>query len=395
MLLFGDLEVFSTTDIKLGGRKYSETAEILVYGYAIDEQPAKYWAPTLDPIPPIDLQQAVEEAHFVAHNHHFERAVTDACHGALGLEKVPVERWIDTQQWVQALALPRSLDLSAKALRLTKEKDPRGKALVRRFCIPQKPTKAQPDRVRIFPEDDPEGFQDLCEYCVTDVEVMRDIYYTLLPFRPQEPEIFAMDSEMNTKGIPVDVKTAIKAVHMLAGYEKERAARFREITGLNPTQVGKVTELMRTKCGMQNLQAETIIRKLEEPDLDPEIRELLEIRRSVSKASTKKLATLARAATGGRVRNCLRLYGATTGRWTGEILQPHNFIKPAIKDSLNAYKLIEAGDIDFLDMVYGDPMVTIASCMRHFIRAPKGEEMHIGDLASIEARIGMLARGAS
>jgi DNA polymerase len=385
-----DLECFSEISLDLGPRKYAEGAEILVYGYAIGYEPPQVWFPTLDPTPPDDLLLALFAADRVfAHNHLFERAVTDRLHPLLGLPCVPVEKWRDTLQWCAYNALPVSLDAAAKVLRCDVQKDARGKALVRKFCLPQRPTKKRPT-TRIRPEDDLDDLYNLGIYCATDVAVMREIKDILEPFAPKEYELAVLDSEMNRLGIPVDVATARKTGKMLLILEQRMTARFQEITGgLNPTQTGELTAWASTRCGIPNLQAGTIDAFLQDPGLAPEVREALTIRRSASKSSTKKLAVMSAASRADNtVADCFRLYGASTGRWTAVGLQPHNLVKPTLRkeDTLNAYKLLEAGVLEDLEMCF-DPMEAVSSCMRHFIRAPEGEELFVGDYASIEARV--------
>jgi DNA polymerase len=74
---------------------------------------------------------------------------------------------------------------------------------------------------------------------------------------------------------------------------------------------------------LTSLDRETIERLLEQRNLTPLTRRVLELRLDGGQAAVKKLdALLTRAGADDRVRGAFRYHGAATGRWAGEGFQP-------------------------------------------------------------------------
>ena len=116
--LFADLETFSACDIKRGAHRYAEdpSTEVLLFGYAVDEQPARVWDVTAAPEMPEDLKLALAEvtagrAKSVWHNGmNFDSVVLDY----LGIVSLKPEDVIDTMVIAYEHGLPGSLaDLSS------------------------------------------------------------------------------------------------------------------------------------------------------------------------------------------------------------------------------------------------------------------------------------------
>lgn len=65
------------------------------------------------------------------------------------------------------------------------------------------------------------------------------------------------------------------------------------------------------------------------------LKQAIEIRKQVSKSSTAKLEALRlRTSPDGRLRQNYRFYGAHTGRWSGEGVQPQNLPRGTVKEEL-------------------------------------------------------------
>ena len=86
----------------------------------------------------------------------------------------------------------------------------------------------------------------------------------------------------------------------------------------------------------------------------------------------------------------MKFYGAGTGRWSASLIQPQNFKRPSphlAKITGAAYQMICDGcSREELEVMYGDAIEVIASCIRHFIQRPNGNFLD-ADYAAIEARI--------
>lgn len=388
-MLYLDMETFSRRAIKNGPRNYAKGAEILCLAWAIDDGPVHMWAPALYKLwlPPKALVDALNSPmRVVAHEHLFERAILDEVGVFYGLPTVPAGRWVDTMHQARMCNLPASLDGASKALNLEQQKCGSGKRLIRKFCIPVIPSKAHP-RDRWAPFEAPEEFDALCDYCVQDVETMRALHRALPRMPDVELPVEAVDSEINKRGIPVDVPTARKALKMLRNFEARMVKRFTDITGLAPSQTGSVTAWAKKRCHIPNLQAATIDAFLVGGGLEGDVYEALSIRRQLAKASTKKISTLLASETDGRVCDTLIYHRASTGRWGGGGIQPHNFIRSTLKHPGIPFGLIETGSLEWLESCYPDVMQAVADSLRLFIRAPEGYAMFTGDLSSIEARV--------
>lgn len=230
------------------------------------------------------------------------------------------------------------------------------------------------------------------------------------------------DSELNDRGIPINVPALRNARRIVREAEVVLAAEFRSITGLNPSQVVAVgTWLRKRGYVMPDLTANSVEEALSNtgwallhsrnevqvdyaigddevipPELHQEVRDraapvvrALHLYSELAYAAVKKIdAMLACDCGDGYVRGTLRFYGAGTGRWSGQLIQPQNFKRPTIDDTAGAYQMICDGcSGEDLAMMYGNPIEVVASCIRHFIQPHGGEGFLDADYAAIEARI--------
>lgn len=137
--------------------------------------------------------------------------------------------------------------------------------------------------------------------------------------------------------------------------------------------------------------SETAISDLLKSDLAPDIRRALEIRQACARSSTKKLLPMSFARNNdGRVRGSLLYYGAITGRWTGKVLQPHNFPRGVLGSDERIEACIATfnrGDLDLIRREYEDVMTAAASCLRGMIVPEQGKVFIGADFSSIEGRM--------
>lgn len=301
---------------------------------------------------------------FVAHNAAFERVCFSAL---LGEDHLDPSRWIDPAVWAVEAGLPRSLDKLSKALKV-EQKDSAGAALINWF--------SKPDRSKEFrsPEQHPEKWQQFCDYCVTDVEVMRQCLRKLPAPTESETELWVVSERINDRGIPVDLELSRAAV--AAGEENTRRGKERvsELLGIeNPNSVIQLKDgLVAIGLEVPNLTAETVSNLLLTELTDVQ-REVLEQRQELALSAAKKFqAALNGAGADGRIRGAFKFYGASTGRYSGSGAQPQNLPRAAIS----------ASPVDVVDRALADDIEV-------------GEAAVLEDAASVQREIDSLLRTGS
>lgn len=403
-----DYETRSRADLKkVGAYRYAADSSTRILMFAIaknDDEPVFWDCLRGGKAAMAMLQEALADptALFWAHNAEFERAISKyRMEADLGLEPPPVEKWRCTAALARKAGLRSSLANVGEDLNLGQKKFGEGYQLIRLFSIPQKATGEF-----IEPKDEPEKFVRFGEYCVQDMRSEREVHAMLKPFELKGAplETFLFDARMNDRGIPVNV-AALRHANRIIGEVQTRVAKeFVELTGLQPTQRDKVKQLLESVYGVKltNMQSKTLDDAIayhseseDDEELDAETepdsaiaRRILFLYKQVSFAAVKKVQTMLDCVCDdGFIRGMFLYYGAGTGRWTGQKVQPQNFRRPTIKDADGAYRLLCSGaSTEELKMVYGNPLEAIANCIRNFIH-DTSSPMFDADYAAIEARI--------
>lgn len=392
-----DFETFSEIDIrKVGAHRYARhpSTEVLIACYLLPgmDEP-EVWLPRQE-APPARLVSWVRQGGKVgAHNAAFERAVWRWCLRRMhpSTPEIKDNQWVCTAAKAAASGLPRSLEKALKAAGLEVEKDLEGSKLIKVFCGPRKPTKADA-RTRILPEQDAR-FQRFIEYCQQDVRGEVALDEALPDLIPRQRRMFLLDMAMNDRGLPIDIPLVRKALKVVKTLEEDIGRRVSALTGgLKATQVAKMIEMFAERgLDIANMQKNTIEEALKDTKLDAGTRALLELRVEAGKASTKKLISMMACADPDDwvVQGGFLYHGAHTGRYAGRLVQPHNFIRGMLKDHQRelVFDLLEYEDADLFMLLYDKPIDVISQCMRGFIRAPKGYELAVVDYTAIEARI--------
>ena len=421
MRLWLDLETYSETPIKNGTHRYAESAEILLFAYALDDGPVHVWDVTDGSPMPDDLRHALATADEVwAHNSHFDRTVI---RNVMPTLCPPIERWRDTMVQAMAHSLPGALGTLSEVMGLAADeaKDKRGKALVRLFCIPRKfshqyiasefATKAEYRAAvakaraqwcgRASRETHPREWQEFIEYATNDIKAMRVIQRKLPTWNyiGTELALWHLDQKINDRGVMTDIALAEAAVKAVDRAQAELAERTMDLTLGLVSSTNKRQALIDYLLEfhgfeVEDLRGSTLEKKLEQADLDPVVRELLMVRMSASTSSTSKYKALLKAVSrDGRLRGLLQFCGAgRTGRWAGRVFQPQNLPRPTLKQ-----KVIDAGIEDLkaeiAELIHDDIMALTSSCIRGCLVAPAGRKMPIADLSNIEGRaLAWLAR---
>lgn len=321
--LFIDLETYSETPINHGTYRYAANAEIMLFAWALDEQPAQVWDLTTGEPMPFDLESALLDPAVVvyAHNSMFDRtvmryAMPDLC--------PPIERWRDTM--VQALchSLPGALGDLCRVLGVPadKAKDKDGKRLIQLFCKPRPKTSKV---LRATRDTHPADWAKFVAYAGDDIEAMREVERRLPKWTyPNSHELgmWHLDQHINDRGLAVDLDLAVAALQAVEDEKVVLAERTAGMTNgelASTTQRDAMLEYMLAEYGVQlpDMQGATLERRLDDPDIPEAMKDLLRIRLQASTTSTSKYKSLVRATNlDGRLRGLLQFGGASrTLRW--------------------------------------------------------------------------------
>jgi DNA polymerase len=338
-----------------------------------------------EPLPPALGAAITSRAPLAAHNAQFERLAFKWLARRYGWPKVRDDQWHCTAAQAAALALPRALERACAAVGAEQQKDPAGKALIKRLCLPQR------DGTRIMPADDPEAFDTLVRYCQQDVNAERVLHGMLPKLPADEQKVWLLDTLINDRGMPLDRDLIYAMAEMSEVLTGDLHTRAKALTGgLAPTQRDRLLAWVEDEgSDITSLKRAEVERALANPRTPPNVRELLQIRLEAARVSVKKLqAALACANADGRVRGMLLYHGATTGRWAGRLLQPHNFPRGVLSHRAydDAIDIVLNRDVDALRLLYDNPMAVLSSIMRAIISAGTGKVLNIADYSAIEAR---------
>ncbi|WP_334157892.1 DNA polymerase [Oryzomicrobium sp.] len=391
--LWLDLETYSTVPITNGTHAYAEGAEVMLFAWAIDDGPARVWDCTETLRMPDELAAALSNPSVTvcAHNSHFDRTVLRHAMP----EWCPLgPRWRDTMVKALAHSLPGSLGDLCDILKVPtdKAKDKAGRQLIQLFCKPRPATSKVRRATR---ETHPAEWARFVEYAGLDIEAMREVDKKLPSwnFQGAELALWHLDQAINDRGVAVDIALAHAAIRAVERTQKVLAARTSDLTlGVvqAATQRDALLRHLVAAYGLDlpDMQQSTLERRVADPDLPAELRELLAIRLQASTTSTSKYKTLAKGVSSdGRLRGTLQFNGASrTGRWAGRLFQPQNLPRPVLKQAA-IDQGIEALKSDCEDLLFGNVMELTSSAIRGCIVAPTGKKLVVADLSNIEGRM--------
>lgn len=355
---------------------------------------------------PVELDLALSRGdRFVAHNARFEQAIWYwQMHLRFGWPLL--SKWSCTAARARYWGLRASLEGAASDLEVPHQKNKRGEELIKIFCKPRKKVKGVIKQNWATPEELPAEWAEFKQYCGDDVLAEMDID-AILPELPEfEQAIWDLDYTINWRGLPIDHELVDRATMFCDFYTNHNITRFNAITGgINPTQRDKVLEYVQQReLEIDNLRSKTL-KRLNMSDLDPDLREIVQIRLEAAKASVKKLQAMHRCTTeDGRARGLLLYYGAHTGRYSGKRIQPQNFTRGNRDAQASMFNYLEDESIwgtasfgnspfdlpawaRIGDLTFARPLGTLAQSMRGFIKAPDGYRFVVCDYAQIEARV--------
>ena len=394
--LLMDFETFSTVDIgKCGSYLYMDdpSFEPLLLSYAMNDDPVKLVDFTHDEEWPEEFLAALYDPAItkIAWNCAFERNVI---YTALG-KYTPPEQWLDVMHVAAQCGLPMSLDAAGKALGLPEEqaKMKEGKALIRYFCCPCKPTKTNGGRERNLPEHAPERWKTFRDYCTRDTEAERTIFHMLEQWLPNEDErrFWALDQRINERGVRIDRQLAINAVAMDERYKEELTAKAVALTGLeNPKSVSQVKNWLADQEGksfpsLNKKVIADVVSQLQSEDA----REFMALRGELSKSSTAKYQAMLRSmCSDEHSKGCFQFYGANrTGRFAGRLVQFQNMSKNYSPSLAGMRELVRGGHYSALNALYDSVSGVLSELVRTAIIPEEGQRIVVADFSAIEARV--------
>lgn len=396
-----DYESRSRKDIDVGNYLYSTdpSTSLLCIGSKLDDSRSKVWSPEDGSLPPEFIEAVVDpRVQLIAHNAGFDRSITKYVlpryvkKSSLRdkIKAIPISRWKCTAAKAASHALPRSLAGACAALGLVNQKDKEGSKVLKKYYRPRKPTKNNPKEWH----DDPLELMRIYEYCLADIDAQYELDHSIPDLSPYEQEIWELDQVINDRGLRLDIPF-VKKVLALADIERERLTKkvYALTKGAieSPTKNAQVIKYVNDRgAKLPNIQKETIANYLLQDNINPHVREVLEIRQKAARTSLGKyVAMLERSDEKYVARDHLMYWGASTGRWTGKGIQLQNLPKGIEGlDPEEAIDILNTGGEDLLRLVYGDNITgVLSSCIRSMITAPEGEEFFDADFSGIEARV--------
>ena len=387
-----DIETYSDVSLPdCGVHRYaaSEQFEILLFAYSLNDEPTQIIdLASGEKIPDKIMEYLTDDSVIkTAYNAAFER---NCINRFLGLSLKP-EGWRCTLVQASMLSLPLSLEGVGEALNLDKKKMSEGKDLIRYFCMPCKPTKANGGRTRNLPSDAPEKWELFKTYCIRDVDVEKQIRNKLakFPIPDREQKLYCMDQRINDRGIMVDQELIGHAVACDLLYKETVTKKAYEISGLeNPNSVSQLKDWLNEKGIEVDSLAKASVEELVE-NTQGDVAEMMKLRLAMSKTSVKKYEAMERSVCpDGRVHGLLQFYGANrTGRWAGRLVQIHNLPQNHMEDLELARSLVKEGRYDLVELLYDSTPDVLSELIRTAFVARPGCRFIVSDFSAIEARV--------
>ena len=391
-----DLETYSDVNLKKAGLyRYvqSPAFEILLFAYSFDGAPTQVIDMAQGEKIPMEVIHALTDPQCLKHayNAAFEWYCLSKYMGA----QLPPAQWRDTMLHGLYAGYTAGLDATGRALGIPEDKQKltTGKALIRYFCVPCKPTKANGGRTRNYPHHDPEKWELFKTYngqdVVAEMEIERRLSVFPVPDFVQKQ--WETDLLINARGVAVDMDFCEGALELGETIRAQLTDEAVQLSGLqNPNSVKQLARWLSAETGddITSLRKETIKELLGRDNAD-HVQRMLEIRQELGKTSTKKYDAIETAVCDdGRVRGLLQFYGANrTGRWAGRLVQVQNLPRTYTEPLEFARELVKGRKLDALRTVYGSPNDTLSQLIRTAFVAAPGNVLIDADFSAIEARV--------
>lgn len=391
-----DLETYSDVNLKKAGLyRYvqSPAFEILLFAYSFDGAPTQVIDMAQGEKIPLEVIHALTDPQCLKHA--YDAAFEWYCLSKYMGAQLPPSQWRDTMLHGLYAGYTAGLDATGRALGIPEDKQKltTGKALIRYFCVPCKPTKANGGRTRNYPHHDPEKWELFKTYngqdVVAEMEIERRLSVFPVPDFVQKQ--WETDLLINARGVAVDMDFCEGALELGETIRAQLTDEAVQLSGLqNPNSVKQLAHWLSAETGddITSLRKETIKELLGRDNAD-HVQRMLEIRQELGKTSTKKYDAIeAAVCDDGRVRGLLQFYGANrTGRWAGRLVQVQNLPRTYTEPLEFARELVKGRKLDALRTVYGSPNDTLSQLIRTAFVAAPGNVLIDADFSAIEARV--------
>lgn len=293
--------------------------------------------------------------------------------------------------WSAYMGLPLSLAGVGAVLGLEEQKLKEGKELIRYFCVPCRPTKANGNRTRNLPEHDLEKWETFKAYNKRDVEVEMSIQDRLKKYPVPDFvwDEYHIDQEINDRGIALDITLVKNAIAFDEKSKAELSEKMKELTNLdNPNSVQQMKQwLADNGLEMDSLgkkEVAAVLKTAPEP-----LRTVLMLRQQLAKSSVKKYQAMENAVCeDGRARGMFMFYGANrTGRFAGRMIQLQNLPQNHMPDLEQARGVVRDGNYTAAELLYDDIPDTLSQLIRTAFVPRKGMKFVVSDFSAIEARV--------
>lgn len=405
-----DLETFSDVDLnKCGVYKYAQSSafEILLFGVSVNGGEVQVYDLAQGESVPIEIVKALTDDSVLkwAFNASFERVCLSvwlqkyypqyfesySIHEDTVGDYLEPSAWRCSMVWSAYMGLPLSLAGAGAVLGLSEQKLKEGKDLIRYFCVPCKPTKANGGRTRNLPEHDVQKWETFKAYNKRDVEVEMSIQDRLKKYPVPDFvwEEYRIDQEINDRGIALDRTLVKNAIAFDEKSKAELSEKMQELTNLdNPNSVQQMKQWL-TDNGLEmdslgKKEVAAVLKTAPEP-----LRTVLTLRQQLAKSSVKKYQAMENAVCeDGRARGMFMFYGANrTGRFAGRIIQLQNLPQNHMPDLEQARGLVRDGNYTAAELLYDDIPDTLSQLIRTAFVPRQGMKFVVSDFSAIEARV--------
>lgn len=391
-----DIETYSDIPLqKTGVYRYCESPnfEILLFGYSIDSGPVQVVDLACGEHIPKEVLAALEDDSVIkwAFNAAFERVCLSRYLGYPTGEYLDPESWHCSMVWAATMGLPLSLEGVGAVLGLEKQKLTEGKELIKYFCQPCLPTKANGQRTRNRPFHAPDKWGLFKRYNARDVEAEMGIQQKLskFPVPPQVWEEYDIDQEINDRGVRIDMELVEQAIQMDARSRQELTDAMKRMTALeNPNSVQQMKQWLSDNGMETDSLGKKVVAELLKT-APPELAEVLTLRQQLAKSSVRKYQAMEKTVcSDNRARGMFMFYGANrTGRFSGRNIQLQNLPQNHLPDLAEARALVRSGDFDAVKLLYEDVPDTLSQLIRTAFIPREGAQFLVADFSAIEARV--------
>lgn len=265
-----DIETFSSVDIaKAGLYKYAQSHdfEILLFAYSLNGSDVKVVDLAQGEKIPYEIAEKLNDGETLlrAYNAAFEWY----CLNQAGYS-TSLNQWECTMIQAYYAGYPGGLEKVGKALGFKddRKKSTTGKALIKYFSVPCKPSKRNGERTRNMPHHEPEKWQLYIEYNRQDVVAEMAIADKLRSVTVPEFEwdLWRTDIRMNTNGIKIDSELVDSALYVSDTWNEYLVETARQITKLdNPNSTAQLSKWLKENgVEVENLQKATVKKLIDE-----------------------------------------------------------------------------------------------------------------------------------